>query len=99
MTIMPRDCRQYNTPLALRICERLELPEDVFRNCSHIEVVSNCCAMVEGCKSVTEYNDTVIKLNLGKNSVKFTGCDLTIKSLSLEQAMIEGKIISLEFGE
>ena len=95
----PRDRMQYNTPLAHRICEKLELPEDVFRNCSHIELVSNCSAMVEGCKSVLEYDDTVIKLNLGKGSVKFTGYDLTIKSLSLEQAMIEGTVISIEFGE
>ena len=97
--MMPKDRRQYNSPFAHRICERLELPEDVFRNCSHIELVSNCCAMVDGCKSVMEYDDTVIKLCLGKSSVKFTGYDLTIKSLSLEQAMIEGKIISLEFCE
>ena len=94
-----RDRRQYNMPLAHRICEKLDLPEDVIRNCSHIEIVSNCCAMVDGCKSVMEYDDTVIKLNLGKNSVKFTGCDLTIKSLSLEQAMIEGTILSMEVGE
>lgn len=93
----PRERKQYSTPLAHRICEKLELPEDVFRGCSHIELVSSCCAMVDGCKSVMEYDDTIIKLNLGKSSVKFTGYDLTIKSLSLEQAMIEGKIISLEF--
>ena len=43
-----KDRRQYNTPLAHRICERLELPEDVLRNCSHIELISNCCAMVDG---------------------------------------------------
>lgn len=96
---MPREHKQYNTPLAHRICEKLELPEDVFRSCSHIELVSNCCAMVDGCKSVLEYDDTTIKLNLGKSSVRFTGYDLTIKSLSLEQAMIEGKIITLDFGE
>lgn len=86
-------------PLAHRICERLELPEDVFRNCSHIELISNCCAMVDGCKSVMEYDDTMIKLNIGKNSVGFIGYGLTIKSLSLEQAMIEGTILSIEFGE
>lgn len=95
--MISRERKQYSTPLAHRICEKLELPEDIFRNCSHIELVSSCCAMVDGCKSVMEYDDTIIKLNLGKSSVKFTGYDLTIKSLSLEQAMIEGKIISLEF--
>ena len=92
-----KDYSRCSTPLAHRICEKLELPEDVVRNCSHIELVSNCCAMVDGCKSVMEYDDTVIKLNLGKNSVKFTGSGLTIKSLSLEQAAIEGNIISMEF--
>lgn len=97
--MVQRDRRQYNTPLAHRICEKLELPEDVIRNCSHIEIVSNCCAMVEGCKSVLEYDDTVIKLNLGKTSVTFFGSDMTIKSLALEQAMIEGTILSMEFGE
>lgn len=55
--------------------------------------------MVDGCKSVMEYDDTKIKLNIGKNSVSFLGCNLMIKSLSLEQAMIEGTIISIEFGE
>ena len=94
-----KDRRQYSTPLAHRICERLELPEDVLRNCSHIELISNCCAMVDGCKSVMEYDDTRINLNIGKNSVSFVGYGLTIKSLSLEQAMIEGTIISMEFGE
>lgn len=95
---MQRDRRQYNTPLAHRICDRLELPEDIVRNCSHIELVSNCCAMVDGCKSVLEYDDTRIKLSLGKGSVSFFGQDMTIKSLSLEQAMIEGTIVSVEFG-
>jgi len=55
--------------------------------------------MVDGCKSVMEYDDTMIKLNVGKNSVSFIGYGLTIKSLSLEQAMIEGTILSMEFGE
>ena len=54
--------------------------------------------MVDGCKSVLEYDDTRIKLSLGKGSVSFFGQDMTIKSLSLEQAMIEGTIVSVEFG-
>lgn len=92
-----KDNRQYNTPFAHRICERLELPEDVFRGCSHIEIVSNCCAMIDGCKSVMEYDDGTIKLNLGKYGVKFCGSNLTIKSLASQQAMIEGTIITMEF--
>lgn len=94
-----RERNQGTTPLAHRICEALELPEEAVRNCSNIEIVSNCCATVEGCKSVMEYDESVIKLNLGKVSVKFCGSGLTIKSLTAQQAMLEGEIISVEFGE
>lgn len=96
--MIEKDYRQYSTPLSHRICDKLELPEDAFTNCSHIEIISNCCALVEGCKGILEYDDTVIKLDLGKNSVSFGGSSLTIKSLSLEQAVVEGFIVSIEFG-
>lgn len=92
-----KDLRQYNTPFSHRICERLDIPDDVCKNCSHIEIVSNCCAMVDGCKSVLEYNDSLIKLNLGRNCVSFCGSGLTIKSLDSQQAIIEGMIIAIEF--
>ncbi|MBP9989318.1 MAG: YabP/YqfC family sporulation protein [Ruminococcus sp.] len=88
----------YNAPLSHRIFDSLELPEDIFKNSSHIEIVSNCCAMVDGCKSVLEYNENLIKLNLGKKYVTFNGNCLSIKSLALEQAVVEGIIVSVEFG-
>lgn len=97
--IMARpDYQQFNIPLSHRICEKLELPEDVCRSCGYIEIVSNCCALVDGCKGVSEYSDDKIKLNLGKGSVCFYGNTLSIRSLSMEQAMVEGFIVSVEFG-
>ncbi len=89
--------REFKTPLSHRICDKLELTEDICRNCGYIEIVSNCCALVDGCKSVLEYDNSIIKLNLGKNAVCFRGNSLTIKSLAMEQAMVEGFIVSVEF--
>lgn len=91
------DYQQNRTPLAHRICDMLELDEDVCRNCGYIEIVSNCCALVEGCTGILEYDDTVVKLSIGKKSVCFQGNSLTIKSLSMEQAMVEGFIVNVEF--
>lgn len=99
MIMSQREYRQNKIPLSHRICEVLELPEDVVRGCGYIELVSNCSVLVDGCKSVMEYDDSIVKLDLGKMRVKFTGSGLTIKSLSLSQAMIEGTVISLEFCE
>ena len=91
------DFQQFKAPLSHRICDKLELPEDICLNCGYIEMVANTCALVDGCKSVLEYDDSTVKLDLGKKSVCFRGNSLTIKSLSMEQAMVEGLIISVEF--
>ncbi len=91
------DYQQFRTPLSHRICDKLELPEDICSNCGYIEIVSNTCALIDGCKGVLEYDDSTIKLSLGKKSVCFFGSGLSIKSLSMEQAMVEGYIVSMEF--
>ena len=81
-----------------RICECLNMDDDISRGCGYMEIVSNTCALVDGCKSVLEYNDERIKLNFGKSTVTFSGTGLSIRSLSMEQAMVEGFIMCIEYG-
>ena len=92
------DYQQFRTPLSHRICDMLDLPEDVCASCGYIELVSNTCALVDGCRSVLEYSDECIRLNLGKTTVSFVGNSLHIRSLSMEQAMVEGFILRVELG-
>lgn len=91
------DYQQFRTPLSHRICDMIEMPDDLCTNCGYIEIVSNTCALVDGCKGVLEYTEELIKLDLGKKSVSFSGNSLTIKSLSMEQALVEGFIVRVEF--
>lgn len=91
------DFQQISAPFSRRIFERLDIPDDVCTGCGYVEIISNTCALVDGCKSVTEYDDDIISLNLGKKSITFRGTSLSIKSLSMEQAMVEGFIVSVEF--
>lgn len=90
--------QQFSAPFSHRICERLDIPDDVCRKCGYIEMISNYCALIDGCRGIMEYDDSVIKLNLGKLNVAFRGTSLTIKSLSMEQTMVEGFIAVVEFG-
>ncbi len=92
-----QDYQQFRAPLSHRICEKLELPEEICRNCGYIEIISNTCALVDGCKGIMEYDENTVRLSLGKKSVCFCGSNLSIKSLSMEQAMVEGLIVNLEF--
>lgn len=92
------DFQQFGAPFSHRICESLDVTDDVCRSCGYIEMISNYCALIDGCKGIMEYDDSVIKLSLGKMNVAFCGNSLTIKSLSMEQAMVEGFIAVVEFG-
>lgn len=91
------DFQQFNAPFSHRICDRLDLSDDICRSCGYVEIIPECCALVDGCKGVMEYGDTTVKLNLGRRTVTVSGSDLVIKSLSMEQAMIEGLILNIEF--
>ena len=56
----------------------------------NIELYGNKEIIVDGCKSVTDYGDSFIKLNIG-------GRELVVTSYIYEQANIKGEIVSLEF--
>ena len=92
-----QEFQQISPPFSHRIRDTLNINDDILRRCGYIELVSNTCALIDGCRSVMEYNEELIKLNLGKNTVSFSGTGLTIRSLSMEQAMVEGFIVSVDF--
>ena len=62
-----------------------------------VELLSDREAVVDGCKGVLEYEECLIRLNIGDGQVKFTGQKLLIRSLSANQAQIEGCIESITF--
>ncbi len=83
--------------VAEAIARGMDIPSVAFANQAHIELEGNREAVIEGCKSVLEYDDGLIRLDLGKNSIRFMGNDLVIRSLSVDRAVITGYILSIEF--
>ena len=63
----------------------------------HIELTGNTRCAVDGIKSITEYTEDKIKINLGKMVVRFCGDALYINSFSPEGAVVEGTILSVAF--
>ena len=75
--------------------KELDFPEDLRKDGYHIEIF-NGTVVIDGCRNVAEYGDRCIKLNTGGSRVGVFGDGLTIKSFICSQAVITGKIISLE---
>ena len=77
--------------------ELLELPPGLATGMAHIDLMGNREAIVDGCRGILEYGDSVIRLNTGKSIVKFTGRELYIRSLTGTQAIVDGFILTIEF--
>ena len=75
----------------------LELPPSALLGESKISINSNKEAVIEGCRSIIEYQDDRIKLNLGNKTVLFTGRNLSIDSLTVNGVVLSGIITGLEF--
>ena len=64
---------------------------------SHLEITDNSSCVIDGLKGIASYSSDKIKVNLGKFCVTFFGDNLFINAFSLDGAIIEGTIVSLEF--
>ena len=66
---------------------------------SHISFTDNKKVQIEGCKSVIDYSENFITLNIGKKTLLLFGSDLEILDFTDNNIIITGIISSLEFGE
>ena len=75
----------------------LEVPLSAFGGVPNLELTGNRELTVEGCKGVLEYDEDVVKLNLGKMILQVSGRDLNIKGITDDSAVLEGYFLSIEF--
>ncbi len=66
-------------------------------NLSQLHFNGNKSVLIDGYKSVIEYTDSIIKINLGKAQITFSGSNLQIISMQDNEITISGKIGGVEF--
>ncbi len=90
-----RNCRRER--LIDSVSDVLDLPVDSVSGYAHIEMNGNKEMIIEGCRGVLEYGDTLISINTGRLTVKICGCDMSIVSMQGGQAVIKGIITGVEY--
>lgn len=68
-------------------------------NPATVDLISNKEALVCGCRGVIEYDENRVKLNCGDIIVCFQGMYLSIKALSIEEIIVRGEILKIEFSD
>ncbi len=90
----PKPSKQDNKK---NIIDKLNLTAPLSSLTPRIEIHSNKEAIIEGCKSILEYDENIIKLNTGKLIVTFWGKDLIIKCLTPDSLIVDGFLTNIEF--
>jgi sporulation protein YqfC len=80
-----------------KVAEILELPKEVVMDLPKITMFGDRNLLMENYKGIIEYDDNRIRVNTGRGIIKVTGEKLVIKEITLEDLMIDGDIVSLEF--
>ena len=63
----------------------------------NIEIKGNKEAIIEGFRSISEYDENMIKINMHKMAISFFGRNMEIKCLNSDSLVIKGFITSIEF--
>jgi sporulation protein YqfC len=88
---------QRKTTFMQKVAKVMELPIDLVSGMSHMELSGNREAVVDGCNSVLEFDENIVRLSVGKYIIRFSGRGLILKELTQSSVVVEGFIISIEF--
>ncbi len=89
--------REKQTSIADKISRSVEVPVNVLEGLPQIELLGNKEAVVEHCQGVLEYDETLVRLKTGRMTLKFTGRNLLLKSMTEDSVIVEGYFTSIEF--
>ncbi len=87
------------TALSSRIEQTLDLPTGVLTEAPRMEFAGNQRVLVEGCRSILEYDEDRIRLRTTAGVVRLLGRDLRMNCLNPACAVITGRLLSVEFLE
>lgn len=89
--------KKKNKKLGKNFLNKINLPIEAMPDFSHFEMNSNKEVIIEGSKGILQYDENVIKINMGKMVTMFCGRNLSLKCLDVDSLVISGFIISIEF--
>lgn len=75
----------------------INIPDCALPDFSHFEINSNKEVIIEGSKGILQYEENIIRVNMGKMITSFCGKNLSLKCLDSDSLVIIGFITSIEF--
>lgn len=89
--------KQQKESLMTLAARAMDIPLCDLGKSAYIGFSGNREVLFEGCSGIIEYNESRIKLNVGKYMVVLSGNALSLRSMSDDTVIIEGFITGMEF--
>ncbi len=75
------------------------LADDLAPGAPRIELLGDRRVLVENHKGILEYSDTLMRINCGTSVLRIVGAELELRSLSLTELAVTGRICQLGYDE
>ena len=89
--------REEKTTIKQKLAKSLEISKDVLTDIPHFTINDNNEILIENYKGIISYETHEIRLGAKKYIIKVAGENLKINSITDEDILITGQIISLSF--
>ncbi|MBO5099455.1 MAG: sporulation protein YqfC [Clostridia bacterium] len=80
-----------------KLTENMQLPKEIILNYPKLTVLGKKDITVENIIGVIEFDEDIVRLNTETHILNIYGLNLEIKSLSLDEVQIQGKIEKIIF--
>ncbi len=83
--------------LKRKFSDFLEIPSDVMLDLPKIVLVGNLQVFIENHRGIVEYTSDVVRVIVGEGEIGIAGQGLSIRNITGDEIIVEGKIKSLQF--
>jgi sporulation protein YqfC len=82
--------------LKRQVSDFLEIPSDVMLDLPKVVLVGNLQVFIENHRGIVEYTPEIVKVIVGEGEIEITGEGLTLRNMTSDEIMVEGKIKNLK---
>lgn len=81
------------------LCEKLDVPFELLNDDIKLTLHGSGRVILERHKGIAVYREDEIVISYSKGVVRLKGKDMTIKNYGKDDIIIDGKILSVDFGD
>lgn len=90
---------KFKNRLKRQVSDFLEIPSDVILDLPKVVLMGNLQVFIENHRGIMEYTSEVVKVLVGEGEIEIKGENLTLRNMTADEIIVEGKIKNIKLGD